>query len=211
MQLTVSRTTSRAAKPDARSLGFGKFFSDHSVLIDWQNDMGWHDARVVPRGSLELDPATSVLHYGQSVFDGLKAFRTVAGKVVLFRADRHCARMEAGAARLCMPALPASDMRSALRTLVREDADWVPEAPGTSLYLRPVLIATEPFLGVRAARTYLFFIIASPVGAYYPEGLNPVRIWVEREMVRAARGGLGAVKASANYAASLFAAEAAKE
>lgn len=210
MLLPFSPTPKPAPKPDTGSLGFGKYFTDHTVIVDWDVDRGWHDGRVIPREPFALDPATSVLHYGQSIFDGVKAFRTAAGKVVIFRGDRHCARMAAGAPRLCMPVLPEADIADALRALVRADRDWVPAEAGTALYLRPTLIATECFLGVRPAQRYSFFVLASPVGAYYPEGLDPVRIWVEREMVRAAQGGLGSIKASANYAASIFAAEAAK-
>src|SRR6185369_15906956 len=193
--------------------------TDHMVQIDYDAPdgaagaaaSGWHDARIVPYGPIALDPAAAVLHYAQELFDGLKAFRGADGKVRLFRVDRHCRRMSEGAARICMPAVDVQLMREALLALVRADAAWVPSSSGTSLYLRPTLIATEPFLGVRPAKRYLFFIIASPVGPYSGDAFEPAKIWVEDQFVRAAPGGLGAVKAGANYAASLLAAKEAKK
>ena len=161
--------------------------------------------------ALALDPAAAVLHYGQAMFEGLKAFRSANGKVQLFRVDRHCRRMAEGAGRLCMPPVDIELMREAILALVRVDSVWVPSSTGTSLYLRPTLIATEPFLGVRPSKRYLFFLIASPVGPYTGEAFAPARIWVEDKYTRAAPGGLGGVKAGANYVASLLAAEEAKK
>jgi branched-chain amino acid aminotransferase len=199
-------------KPPEKELGFGKFFTDHMFATDWSPERGWHDARIIPYAPIPLDPAAGVLHYGQAMFEGAKAFRAKDGSVSLFRVDRHCERMAHGAPRLCMPAPEPLALKQALLEFVRVEKDWVPHSPGTALYLRPTLIATEGFLGVRAATRYLLYVIASPVGAYYGgEGLKPVRIWVEREHTRATRGGLGAVKAGANYAASLLAASRAKK
>jgi branched-chain amino acid aminotransferase len=180
-------------------------------LANYDPERGWHDARVVPHGPITLDPAAAVFHYGQAMFEGLKAFRGGDGQVRLFRADAHCDRLAAGAGRVCMPVVPPELMLAGLHALVDADRDWVPTSPGTSLYLRPTVIGTEGFLGVRPSQRHTLFVISSPVGAYYAEGMNPLRIWVEGRYVRACRGGLGAVKAGANYAASLVAAEEAKK
>jgi branched-chain amino acid aminotransferase len=210
-EIPVQRTTTPHAHPPEDQLGFGQYFTDHMFQMEYDAGTGWHSPRVQPRAALSLDPAAAVLHYGQALFEGLKAFRGVDGTVRLFRALDHCRRLNVGAARLCMPAIDPELMLQALQTVVHTDRDWVPASPGTALYLRPTMIATEGFLGVRAARQYSFFIIQGPVGSYYGNaGLAPVKIWVEDRYVRAARGGLGAVKAGANYAASLLAAEEAK-
>jgi branched-chain amino acid aminotransferase len=212
--MTAIRTQLSAARkprPDDGDLVFGRVFTDHMALADWDESKGWSDPRVVPYGDFSLDPASAVFHYGQAIFDGLKAFRTADGRVRLFRADRHCRRLADGAVRLCMPSVNPEWMLELLVGLVRADRDWVPAAAGTSLYLRPTLIATEPFLGVRPSSRYLFFIIASPVGPYQGAAFAPAKIWVENQFVRAAPGGLGAVKAGANYVASLLAAEEAKK
>ncbi len=210
--LPVERTTTPRVRPDEAALGFGRHFSDHMVVADWERQGGWRDARVVPYAPLELDPAAAVLHYGEALFEGLKAIRTAAGRVNLFRPDAHAARMARGAPRLCMPAPPEELLVGAMCELVRADLDWVPSAPGTAYYVRPTLVATEAFLGVRPADTYRLFVIGGPVGSYYEGGtMQPVRIWVETEHTRAAPGGLGAVKTGANYAASLHAAARARE
>jgi branched-chain amino acid aminotransferase len=198
-------------RPQDSELVFGRIFTDHMAVIDYEDGRGWLNPRIVPYGPLVLDPAAAVFHYGQELFDGLKGFRGVDGRIRLFRADRHCRRMAEGAARLCMPAIDVELMTEALRAFVHTDRDWVPSSPGTALYIRPTMIATEPFLGVRPSKLYTFFIIASPVGAYSGEVFSPVRIWIEDKYVRAAPGGLGAVKAGANYVASLLAAEEAKK
>jgi branched-chain amino acid aminotransferase len=207
----VQLTTAPRPHPPDDQLGFGKYFSDHMFVMDWTPQRGWHGGRVVPYGPLALEPAAAVLHYGQAMFEGLKAFRGRDGKVRLFRVDRHCRRMQQGAPRLCIPPVDPEVMRQGIEALLRVDAAWVPSAPGTAMYIRPTLVASEGFLGVRPAERYSFFVICSPVGAYYAEGMKPVKIWVEREHVRAAAGGLGAVKAGANYAASLLAGERARK
>lgn len=211
MEIEIRRAVELKPHPSASELAFGRVFTDHMFVMDHSVDRGWHDPRIVPYGPFSLEPAAGVFHYGQAMFDGLKAFRTRDGRVRLFRPDRHCRRLSEGAPRLCMPAVDPDFMLEALVALVRLERDWVPSAPGTSLYIRPTLVASEPYLGVRPSRRYLFFIILSPVGAYYPEGMNPVRIWVEDRYVRAAPGGLGAIKAGANYAASLLAATEAQK
>jgi branched-chain amino acid aminotransferase len=205
------RRNSTRTRPADKDLGFGKVFSEHMFLMDYEPTAGWSKARVVPYGPLTLDPAAAVFHYGQAMFEGLKAFRGKDGVVRIFRIDQHCKRMAVGATRLCMPPMAEKDLRDGLLALVDADRDWVPANVGTALYIRPTLIATEPFLGVRPSAKHTFFVITSPVAAYYAEGMNPVKIWIEDSYVRASKGGLGAVKAGANYAASLLAAEEAKK
>ena len=183
------------------------------LTMEWVADRGWLEPQIVAHGPLPLDPAASVLHYGQAMFEGCKAFRGDDGVVRMFRADANARRMATGAPRLCMPPPDPKQMESLLHSLVKADEDWVPRAVGTSLYLRPTLIATEGFLGVRPSQKYLFFVITSPVGAYFTgtSGLETVKIKVETKMTRASPGGLGSVKAGANYAASLFSAAEAKK
>jgi branched-chain amino acid aminotransferase len=207
----IDRTRSPQARPPEDQLKFGRVFTDHMFLLDWSESGGWSNGRFLPFGPLSVSPAAAGLHYGQSMFDGLKAFRGDDGQLRVFRLDRHMARMAEGATRLCMPSIDQDLCRDAVLEFVRLERDWVPSSPGTSLYLRPAMFATEPFLGVRPATNHLFFLIASPVGAYYAEGMGPVAIRIEDQFVRAAPGGLGAVKAAANYAASLMAAEEAKK
>jgi branched-chain amino acid aminotransferase len=209
--ITVQTAATRKPRPQDSELVFGRIFTDHMAMIDYEDGRGWLNPRVVPYGPLTLDPASAVLHYGQELFDGLKAFRGSDGRVRVFRLDRHCRRMAGGAARLCMPAIDIELMSETLLAFLRVDKDWVPASQGTSLYIRPTLIATEPFLGVRPSKQYTFFIIASPVGAYQGAAFTPANIWIEDKYVRAAPGGLGAVKAGANYVASLLAAEEAKQ
>jgi branched-chain amino acid aminotransferase len=210
MPLRILGTSApRPRIPDAQ-LGFGQVFTDHMLLMDYTPETGWHQARIEPYGPFSLEPSTIVFHYGQSIFDGLKAFRTPSDDVVLFRPQRHLRRLNTSAARLCIPLLDEAFTLEALKELVRLDADWVPRTPGCSLYMRPTLIATDPAIGVHPSRTYRFFVIMSPVGAYYPEGFTPVKILVEDRYVRAVSGGLGAAKTPANYAASLLAAEEAR-
>lgn len=208
--IPVTRTTSPRPRPAEDQLGFGKYFADHMLLVDYDKGQGWHTPRIVPYGPLDLEPAAAGLHYGQAMFEGLKAYHLTDGRVALFRLDRHAARMAAGAARLCIPPVDESLFVQGITQLVAADRDWVPTARGTALYVRPTIVASEPFLGVRAAERYTFFVITSPVGAYYAGGMRPVRIWVERERVRAVRGGIGAAKAAANYVASLQVAEQAR-
>jgi branched-chain amino acid aminotransferase len=174
IEIRIETSTSPRVKPPEKDLGFGKFFTDHMFATDWSPEQGWHDARIVPYAPIALDPAAGVLHYGQAMFEGSKAFRAKDGSVSLFRVDRHCERMARGAPRLCMPAPEPQAMKQGLLEFVGVEKAWVPHSPGTSLYLRPTLIATEGFLGVRAATRYLLYVIASPVGAYYGgDGLKP--------------------------------------
>lgn len=211
MKIDLHVAAGRVPTVEDSKLGFGKVFSPHMFVMDHDVQNGWHDARVVPYGPLLLDPAAAVFHYGQALFEGLKAFRGKDGGVNLFRLSAHSARMQEGAARICSVAPDVAAFEEGVRTLVDVDRAFVPRTRGTALYIRPTLIATEGFLGVRPSQKTTFFVITSPVGAYYAEGLNPVKIWVEDRYVRAAPGGLGAVKAGANYAASLLAAEEAKK
>jgi branched-chain amino acid aminotransferase len=210
LPFAVTLTSARKPRPKDAELSFGRDFTDHMAIVEYEADRGWFDPRVVPYGPLMLDPASAVLHYAQELFEGLKAFRAVDGRVQLFRLDRHAKRMHDGAPRLCMPAMDEALFRGAVLALLRADRDWVPASPNTSLYVRPTMIATEPFLGVRPSKRYTFFVIASPVGGYGGDVFSPVRIWVEDKYVRAAVGGLGGVKSGANYVASLLAAEEAK-
>lgn len=210
MAIPVERTSRPRPRPSDAELGFGKVFTDHMLLADWDEGKGWHDARIVPYGPLPLDPAASVLHYGQAAFEGMKAFRREGGRMVLFRPQAHAARLARSAARLCLPEVPEPLVMEGVKALLREDAAWMPAAAGTSLYVRPFLFASEPFLGVRPSKRCLFAVIVSPVGGYFSGPPRPLRIWVEQERARAARGGIGGAKAAANYVASLQAAEEAK-
>lgn len=191
-------------KPDWNNLGFGKYFTDHMFIMDYNDGMGWHDARIVPYQNLSLDPACMVFHYAQEMFEGLKAYRTPDGSVQLFRPDKNIERMNKTNERLCIPALDPGDVLEAIKALVATEKDWVPAAPETSLYIRPFIIATDVQLGVHPSKSYKFMIILSPVGSYYPEGIKPVKIFVEREYVRAVKGGTGYAKVGGNYACSLI-------
>ena len=208
--IRITRATTLKPKPKDAELGFGHIFTDHMFLSDFQEEKGWYDPRVEPYGPILMDPAAAVLHYAQAIFDGLKAFRGVDGKIRLFRPQKHVERMNGSARRLCIPPLDAPFALSSIVTLVGIEREWVPKTIGTSLYIRPTVVANEPFLGVRPAKSYLYFIILSPVGAYYPEGMAPVKILVVDKYVRAVEGGVGAAKTSGNYAASLYASEEAK-
>jgi branched-chain amino acid aminotransferase len=207
MQLIIKQADTLKPLPDDATLGFGRLFTDHMFNMDYSIEEGWHGPRIEPYAMFSIDPATMVLHYGQAVFEGLKAFRTDSGEVRLFRPRDNFRRFNRSCRALCIPETDEAFLLNALKKLLEIEEKWVPSAPGTSLYIRPTIIATDPFLGVRASHTYRLFIILSPVGAYYPEGFNPVKIWVTRDHVRAVRGGLGEAKAAANYAASLFAGE----
>lgn len=208
--MTIQRTTSPKAKPDDATLKFGTVFTDHMFLEDYDAGRGWVNPRIEPYHGLSLDPAAAVLHYGQEIFEGLKAFRGVDGRVRLFRPRRHAERLVSSAQRVCIPPMDIDHVLDSFVRLVSLECDWVPHALGSSLYVRPTVIATEPFLGVRPAATYLYYIILSPVGAYHSVGLTPVKILVEEQYVRAAQGGLGAAKTGGNYAASLLAGEEAR-
>ena len=203
LQITTQRTTTPKAKPDESNLGFGVHYTDHMLIIDHDEEQGWHDARIVPYQPLELDPAAMVFHYAMESFEGLKAYRTPDGSIQLFRPDKNAQRMINTNHRMCLPSLPVEDFVQAVKAIVSFDQDWVPHAEGTSLYIRPFVIATEPHLGVRTSRTHKFIIVCSPVGAYYSTGINPVKILVEDEYVRAVKGGTGFTKCGGNYASSI--------
>ena len=208
--IRISRAATKKTKPKDSELAFGTVFTDHMFVMDFQEEKGWYDPRVEPYGPFPLDPAAAVLHYAQAVFDGLKAFRGRDGQVRLFRPQKHVERLIQSSQRLCIPPLDPDIALKSLVTLVGIEKDWVPSTVGTSLYVRPTIIASEPFLGVRPAKSYIYYVILSPVGAYYPEGINPVKILVVDKYVRAVEGGVGGAKTGVNYAASLYAAEEAK-
>ena len=212
LNIRIEKTTAPKAKPaDESKLGFGKIFSDHMALIDWNKEEGWHDARIVPFANFSIHPASTCLHYGSEIFEGLKAYRTADDKIQLFRPMENAQRMNNSADRLCLPALPVEDFMQLLTELVKVDADWVPHSDGTSLYIRPFLLGNDETLGVHAVHNATFCIITGPVGAYYAEGLNPVSIMIEDEDVRAVRGGTGYAKCGGNYAASNRAGEKAAQ
>lgn len=210
-QIKIEKTSNPKEKPDQSNLGFGVHFTDHMFIMDYETGKGWHNERIVPYGPLSLDPSAMVLHYGQAVFEGMKAYKTADGRVLLFRPNKNIERMNISNDRLSMPPIDEELFMDALLQLVKLEQDWIPEEEGTSLYIRPFIIANEPYLGVRSSDHYLFMIILSPVGAYYPEGINPVKINVESKYVRAVAGGTGFAKTPGNYAASLKAQVEAKD
>ena len=203
MEIKIQKTTTPKAKPDQTKLGFGKYYTDHMFMMNYDEGEGWHDARIVPYGPIPLDPAAMVLHYAQEIFEGLKAYRTKEGKIQLFRPEKNMARMNLSCDRLCIPQIDEEFAVKAIKTLVKLDEDWIPTEEGTSLYIRPYIFAVDPHVGVHAAKHLIFAIILSPVGAYYPNGIEPVKIFVEEKYVRAVVGGTGFTKAGANYAISL--------
>lgn len=207
MDISIRKAEFLKALPDGNGLTFGTVFTDHMFNMDYSVEKGWHNPRIEPYAPITMDPATMVLHYGQSIFEGLKAFKAGNGDIRLFRPEENFRRFNRSAYKLCIPQLDEAFALKALKTLLSLEKRWVPSAPGTSLYIRPTIIATDPFIGVRASHTYRFFIILCPVGAYYKEGFNPVKIWVTEKYVRAVPGGMGDVKTAGNYAASLFAGE----
>ena len=210
-EFPIQRAETLKEKPDPKTLKFGKVFTDHMFLLNYDAGQGWHDGRIVPYGDLNLAPSAMVFHYAQEVFEGLKAYRRPDGKVQLFRPMDNVRRLNDSCERLCIPAIPEELALEGIRALVKVEQDWVPNEPGTSLYIRPFVIATDASLGVHASHSYLFCVICCPVGAYYAEGINPVRIYVENEDVRAVRGGTGYTKCGGNYAASIRAGERAEE
>ena len=211
MIIRVNRTLTSGSLPNIPELGFGKYFADHLFLMDYSPEHGWYDPRIEPYHKLGLEPANLTLHYGQSIFEGAKAFRWKDGSVRGFRLDEHVRRFAMSAARMCMPAFNHDVVLEAIKSLIRVDHDWVPAQRGTALYLRPTLIAADNMLGVRASKKYMMFVITSPVGNYYASGTAPTRILVEEHYSRACGGGLGEAKTGANYAASLLAADQAKK
>ncbi len=211
MDIRFEKTSCPKEKPDSSTLGFGKFFTDHMFMMDYSREEGWHDARIVPFGPLQLHPACTALHYGSEIFEGLKAYRRADGKVQLFRPIENIRRMNNSAERLCLPQIPEDVALEVLTTFVKTEQDWTPSAKGTSLYLRPFMFGNDETLGVHAVHHATFVIIASPVGSYYKEGINPVKIMIESEDVRAVRGGTGYAKCGGNYAASNRAGERAEQ
>ncbi|OXT15963.1 branched chain amino acid aminotransferase [Bacillus sp. OG2] len=202
-QISVTLRNEKKVKPEAAALEFGRNFTDHMFVMDYKEGLGWHDPRIIPYQPLTLDPAAMIFHYGQSVFEGLKAYRTKDQEILLFRPEKNLERLNRSNSRLCIPHIDEDLALEALKKLLMIEEEWVPSAEGTSLYIRPFVISTEPYLGVAPSASYQFIIILSPVGAYYKEGINPVRIAVEREFVRAVPGGTGNAKTGGNYAGSL--------
>lgn len=198
-------------KPDFNELGFGKYFTDHMFMMNYQEGKGWFDARIVPYQNLSLDPSTLVFHYSQTIFEGLKAYKDSKGNINLFRPQANFKRMNDSASRTCIPNFDEDLVLEALIELLKIEKDWIPNLPGTSLYIRPTIIATDAVLGVKASGTYIFYIILSPVGAYYKNGLAPTKILIEEFYTRASIGGTGEIKAGANYAISLMGSEKAKK
>lgn len=204
LDIRVEKTTSPKPIPDKDNpLVFGTIFTDHMFVMDYEKGKGWYDPRIVPYAPISLEPSAMVFHYGQEMFEGLKAYKTEDGRTLLFRPDKNIERANNSNRRLCIPEINPEDFLQAIKAVVKMDEAWIPTKEGTSLYIRPFVIATDPFLGVRPSDTYKFMIILSPVGAYYPEGLNPVKIWIEDEYVRAVKGGIGEAKTGGNYVASL--------
>ena len=203
LEIRKERTKTPKTKPDYDNLGFGRYFTDHMFLMNYDEGKGWHDARIVPYAPFELEPSCMVFHYAQEMFEGLKAYMTADGKIQLFRPDKNIERMHNTNERLCIPQIPNEDVLQAIEETVLFDRDWIPTKVGTSLYIRPFIIATDPHLGVHPSHTYVFCIILSPVAAYYAEGINPVKIFIEHDYVRAVKGGTGFAKVGGNYASSL--------
>ena len=211
MEIKIYENNNLKAKPDSSSLGFGKIFTDNMFIMDYNKAEGWHNARIVPFGPFPIHPASTVLHYGSEIFEGLKAYRRKDGVVQLFRPIENIRRLNRSAERLCLPQIPEDLAMEVLTTFVKHEQDWTPSADGTSLYLRPFLFGNDESLGVHAVDNATYMIIASPVGSYYKEGINPVKIMIEDEDVRAVRGGTGYAKCGGNYAASNRAGERAAQ
>lgn len=211
MEIKKILTATPKEKPAADTLGFGKYFTDHMFMMDYTEGQGWHDARIIPFAPIAIHPASTVLHYGSEIFEGLKAYRRADGAVQLFRPIENIRRMNNSAERMCLPGIPEDMVLEALTEFVKTEQDWTPSAPGTSLYLRPFMFGNDESLGVHAVHNATYVIIASPVGSYYKEGINPVKIMIETEDVRAVRGGTGEAKCGGNYAASNRAGKRAEE
>lgn len=205
MNIKFEKAVQLKPKPDVNHLGFGKYYTDHMFMLDWYEDKGFVDARIIPYAPIEFDPASLVLHYAQETFEGMKAYKTQDGRVLLFRPEMNALRFQKSNERLCMPILPIEDFVKAVETLVKLEQEWVPSKLGTSLYIRPFMFAYQAKLGVHAANHYKFLVILSPVGSYYKDGLKPVKIHVEDEFVRAVKGGTGFAKCGGNYASSILA------
>ncbi|MGI5963364.1 MAG: branched-chain amino acid aminotransferase [Lawsonibacter sp.] len=210
-EIKITRAATLKEKPDSSKLVFGTAMTDHMFIVDYDEGRGWHDPRIVPYGPLQIDPAAKVLHYAEEIFEGLKAYRTADGSIQLFRPDCNIQRMNASAQRMCLPQIPMELALAGITELVKVEQDWVPSEKDTSLYIRPFMIGLDAALGVHASHHCQYIVIVCPVGAYYPEGLNPVKIYVEDEDVRAVRGGTGMAKTGGNYAASLRAGDRAEK
>lgn len=212
MNIKITKTTNPKAKPtDESKLGFGKIFTDHMFMMDYSSEKGWYDARIIPFGPIPMHPAATVLHYGTEIFEGLKAYRTVNGEIKMFRPIENIRRLNNSAERLCLPQIDEDMALEILDTIVETEKDWVPHSQGTSLYIRPFMYGNDPHLGVHAVDAATYVVICSPVGAYYAEGINPVKIAIEKEDVRAVKGGTGYAKCGGNYAASLRAGKRAEQ
>ena len=211
VDIKMTRASVLKEKPASSTLVFGKSMTDHMFIVDYDEGQGWHDPRIVPYGPLQIDPAAKVLHYAEEIFEGLKAYRTADGTIQLFRPLDNIARMNKSAERLCLPQIPEELALAGITELVKLERDWVPHEEGTSLYIRPFMIGTDPALGVHSSHHVQYIVIVCPVGAYYPEGLAPVKIYVESEDVRAVKGGTGMAKTGGNYAASLRAGDRAEK
>ncbi len=211
MEIKFIKNTNPSPKHDESSLGFGKVFTDHMFIMDYSQDLGWHDARIVPFGRLDIHPASTVLHYGSEIFEGMKAYRRKDGEVQLFRPLENIRRMNRSAERMCLPTIDEDVALECLIKFIEVEKDWVPSSSGTSLYIRPFMFGNDETLGVHAVKNAKFVIITSPVGSYYKEGLNPVKIMIESQDVRAVRGGTGEAKCGGNYAASNRAGERAEK
>ena len=210
----VTRTQNPKKKPDAHELGFGKYYTDHMFMMEYDEGQGWHDGRIVPYGPISLDPASTTLHYAQMTFEGMKAYRNPNGGINLFRPDMNAKRLNRSNKRLCIPPMDEDLYISAVKAIVKADEDWTPDAPGTSLYIRPFIISPEVSMAVHPAEHYLFMIILSPVAAYYAGNeskLHGSHIWVEEEYIRAAVGGTGFAKCGGNYSCGMIAATEAKK
>ncbi len=211
LDIKITKTQNPKQKPDENNLGFGQIFTDHMFIMEYEKGKGWHNASVEPYRNLSLDPASVVFHYAQEAFEGMKAYRTQNNDIQLFRPERNAQRMISTCERMCMPIIPEEDFVQAVKAIVQIDKDWVPNSPEASLYIRPFIFATDVGLGVKASTKYYFMVICSPSGAYYKEGIAPVRIYVEDEYIRAAPGLTGAYKCGGNYAASIKAGEKAHD
>jgi len=203
MEIKLVKSVALKQKPDFNNLGFGQYFADYMFEMEYIEGQGWINPTIKPYGDIAMSPAAMVLHYSQTVFEGMKAYKDKDGKVLLFRPEENMKRINISNDRLCIPEIDVDFCVNAIKELVSFQRDWIPDLPGTSLYIRPFIFATDPFVGVRQSKTYKFLVILSPVGAYYPEGLNPVKIYVEENYVRAVKGGTGFTKCGGNYAASL--------
>ena len=212
LDIKIEKTKNPKKKPDENEeIAFGTVYTDHMFIMDYEKSKGWINPRIEEFQNLSLSPAAMVFHYGQTMFEGMKAYKTEDGRTVLFRPQKNIERANNSNRRLCIPTIPEEDFLQAVKAIVKMDEDWIPSKKGSALYIRPFIIATEPALHVNPSSTYKFMIILSPVGAYYKEGLNPVKIWIEDEFVRAVKGGIGEAKTGGNYAASLFSQEKAHE